>query len=210
MALIVEDGTRPAGANSYLSVADADAYHTLMANAAWADASGPDKEAALIRATAGIDTKYKGQWIGVKSVTGQRLAWPRAKVIDTDQPIVTVEGESIPVSGAGAIPAALRDATAEVALIELTTRFVQRTVTKNDMVKREKVDVIETEFFASAQQLAAPLYPYIDSLLEGLASSALNTLSMVIGVTEYEQTEIDKANSNELDYLRDDRYFLSS
>lgn len=37
MPLIVEDGTLPAGANSFASVADADAYHAARLTAAWTD-----------------------------------------------------------------------------------------------------------------------------------------------------------------------------
>ena len=35
MPLIVEDGTLPAGANSFASVADADAYHAARLTTAW-------------------------------------------------------------------------------------------------------------------------------------------------------------------------------
>mgnify|MGYP000257303279 FL=1 len=51
MPLIVEDGTLPAGANSFASVADADAYHAARLTAAWTDElAEAQKEAALIRA----------------------------------------------------------------------------------------------------------------------------------------------------------------
>ena len=51
MPLIVEDGTMPAGANSFASLADADAYHAARLTEAWADSlPGDKKEAALIRA----------------------------------------------------------------------------------------------------------------------------------------------------------------
>ena len=49
MPLLVEDGTLPAGANSFASVADADAYHAARLTAAWTDElAKAQKEAALI------------------------------------------------------------------------------------------------------------------------------------------------------------------
>lgn len=51
MALIVEDGTGLADAESYLSVADADTYHADRNNEAWQDYSTAEKEAALRKAT---------------------------------------------------------------------------------------------------------------------------------------------------------------
>lgn len=203
MTLIVETGQGVADANSYIELTYADTYHSVRGNADWAAASEAARTAALIRATEGIDAKYAEQWLGVKAKSGQSLAWPRAKVIDTTQPIVTSEGESIAVDS---IPKALKQATAEVALIELTTRFVQRTVSRDNLVKREKVDVIETEYFAGAPSVT--LYPHVDALLKGIASSALNTLGMIVGITEYERAEIERAESGELEYLSDSRYFL--
>ena len=58
MPLIVEDGTLPAGANSFASVADADAYHAARLTAAWTDELAEvQKEAALIRASDWLNRK---------------------------------------------------------------------------------------------------------------------------------------------------------
>lgn len=75
MALIVEDGTGLANAESYASVATANAYHTAMGNAAW---TGVDavKEAALRRATQYLDTRYR--YRGLPLTQTQALAWPRS------------------------------------------------------------------------------------------------------------------------------------
>ena len=80
MALTVEDGSKPAGSNCYISVADADAYHLARSNAAWAAATTGVKEAAILEATCWLN----GQpWKGRK-VASRTMAWPRADVVDGD------------------------------------------------------------------------------------------------------------------------------
>ena len=75
MPLIVEDGTLPAGANSFASVADADAYHAARLTAAWTDElAEAQKEAALIRASDWLNRKV--MWNGRKASRSQRMAWP--------------------------------------------------------------------------------------------------------------------------------------
>jgi hypothetical protein len=74
ITLIVEDGTRPANANTYASVATADAYHADRAFAAWDDATDDEKATALIKAT---DYLNGLAWNGRK-VALRVMAWPRA------------------------------------------------------------------------------------------------------------------------------------
>ena len=50
MAFVTEDGTGLAEANSYVSVAEADAYHADRGNAAWIGEDSA-KQSALIKAT---------------------------------------------------------------------------------------------------------------------------------------------------------------
>jgi DnaT-like ssDNA binding protein len=73
--LIVEDGTGLANAESYLSVADANAYHARMGNVAAWSGEVPALEAALRRATQYLDARYK--FPGCKLVWTQALQWPR-------------------------------------------------------------------------------------------------------------------------------------
>ena len=83
MPLIVEDGTLPAGANSFASVADADAYHAARLTAAWTDELAEvQKEAALIRASDWLNRKV--MWNGRKASRSQRMAWPRSGVVTQD------------------------------------------------------------------------------------------------------------------------------
>lgn len=76
ITLIVEDGTRPTGANTYASVADADAYWADRASATWAAATDDEKAAALIQST---DYLNGLSWTGRK-VAIRAMAWPRIDV----------------------------------------------------------------------------------------------------------------------------------
>lgn len=86
MPLIVEDGTMPEGANTYASVADADAYLLSRGVSGWAAPPSSDlepdpqlsaKEAALIRSA---DYLNGLKWKGEKIEYDWPMAWPRAGV----------------------------------------------------------------------------------------------------------------------------------
>ena len=94
MPLIVGDGTLPAGANSFASVADADAYHAARLTAAWTDElAEAQKEAALIRASDWLNRKV--MWNGRKASRSQRMAWPRAGVSTQDGPVPSDPAETV-------------------------------------------------------------------------------------------------------------------
>lgn len=78
MPLNVEDGTGKPDANSYVTVEDADAYHSAHLNEGWFVEEPSKKEAALIRATGFIDTTYRARFPGYPSRgRAQALEWPR-------------------------------------------------------------------------------------------------------------------------------------
>ena len=112
MSLIVESGAGIAGADSYLALAEADAHHAARGEPAWAAASVTAREAALRRATAGVDGVFAGRWKGSKAVAWSvhGLAWPRRDVVDE-------AGDAI--VGPDQIPFALKVAVAAAALLEL-------------------------------------------------------------------------------------------
>lgn len=135
MALVVEDGTGLATAESFVSVADADTYHTAKGNATW---TGTDavKEQALRRASVFLSSSYPWAGYPVNART-QALAWPRYDVVDQDgNPVASDE-----------VPREVVNATCEVALRELVTPgSMNPDVTLADKVKREKVGPIEVEY----------------------------------------------------------------
>ncbi|HTF53708.1 MAG TPA: DnaT-like ssDNA-binding protein [Pseudonocardia sp.] len=87
MALIVEDGSGKPDAESYISTADADAYHLRFGNTGWAAMTTGDKEVCLRRSTAYIDAVFNGKWKGQQSFPGlQGLNWPRRYVVVEGDP----------------------------------------------------------------------------------------------------------------------------
>ena len=111
LTLIKEDGTGKADANSYASVADADAYHEghLYATA-WTGASAGTKAAALVMATRLIDAHF--QFGGVKAHATQALQWPREDCPDLDANPADV-GQRVVLSDL--VPKGVLDATCETA-----------------------------------------------------------------------------------------------
>jgi hypothetical protein len=76
--LIVEDGSGVINADSYVSSAACDAYHTAFGNAAWALANDTQKDQALRSATQYLDSRYR--FAGVRKTYNQALMWPRSSV----------------------------------------------------------------------------------------------------------------------------------
>ena len=160
MALIVEDGTRPAGSNCYTSVADADAYHLARSNAAWAAATNGVKEAAILEAT----TWLNGQaWKGRK-VASRTMAWPRADVVD---------GDGWPVA-TDTVPEVVGMACAELAG-EIVAGSDPLAVQDRAMSEMS-VGPISISYEQGAAK--APTFPAVTALLRGLVYSA-GTIRMV-------------------------------
>jgi hypothetical protein len=144
MALIVEDGTGKADAQSFVSVSEADTYHEGLGNTGWdspngESASTEDKEKALRRASRFLSDSFK--WKGYP-VNGrdQNLAWPRFYVSDDED--YGIDSDEIPIE--------VKRATYEIALLELVTPGTMTpTVTESQRVKREKVGPLEVEYLAT-------------------------------------------------------------
>lgn len=87
MALITEDGTGLATAESLCSVADATAYHANIGNVAWAAlASDAIREQCLRKATLYMEGYYREKYAGFRKTSVQSLSWPRAWVPMKDSP----------------------------------------------------------------------------------------------------------------------------
>lgn len=84
MALIAEDGSVVAGAESYAPVAAADIYFSDRGNALWASMTTVEKEQALRRATDFMMGRYRGRWKGARVHARQELDWPRQGVQTDD------------------------------------------------------------------------------------------------------------------------------
>jgi hypothetical protein len=154
--MVVEDGTGLPNADSYASVAAADAYFLARGNATWAAALTADKESALVRATQSLDGRCS--WRGVRLTSAQGLRWPRALAIDDD-------GYSL-----DGVPLRLRYATIEAAVVELGKPGALTTaLARGGQIRREKVGEIEIEYSGGAPVKTA--YPAVDGYLSALVES---------------------------------------
>lgn len=161
MALVVEDGNGLSTANAFISVADADARHTLLGNSAWTGATGV-KEAAIARATAYMEQAYRSRWTGCRVRSEQALSWPRYEVV--------VDGYSV---DSDAVPTEVVNACADLALRALSDDL---NADQTRAVIREKVGPLETEYSPHSPQ--AVRYPSVTMTLAPFlsGSSAMATL----------------------------------
>ena len=141
MALTIEDGTSKADADSYISLADADEFHTLRGNSSWLEASESEREQALRKAAAYIDSNYR--FVGFRETAEQSLAWPRANA--RDEGGRAVEG----------VPRKVRDGQAIAAGI-LLTRELFTVAERGGRIRRVQVGPIVQEFASSASDTTDP------------------------------------------------------
>lgn len=150
MALIVEDGTGKADAESYCTVAFADAHFAARNVPSW-DGSDAHREGLLRLATDYMLAQYK--WAGERVTSTQALDWPRTGVVAHGFELAT-----------NVVPIAVQRACAELA------HRANHSTLMPDLGKttvREKVDVIEVEYsqqpgarestsFAAVNNMLAP------------------------------------------------------
>ena len=138
--------------DSYVTVAEADAYHAIRPSATtWAALSEPEKEQRLVAASDYLDSQYI--FNGKKTDENQPREFPRNGETDT--------------------PTAIKKAVFELAL--------QDSLTSNASaeVKREKVDVLEVEYFQSDD--GAIRFGYIDGLLRPFLLQSKRMGAILVG-----------------------------
>lgn len=148
------------GTDAYLNISDADSYWESRNNSTWATASDENKEKALIEATQYIDGAFS--FIGTQKLENV-LAWPRIGVVIQSGNFAGLSYDS------DTIPPQVKSACAELALIALSDRLVE-VKDRGGMVKREKVDVIETEYMDWAP--AGKSYSFASMILKPLLSGS--------------------------------------
>lgn len=150
MALIVEDGTVVAGAESYITVANATTYFSNRGIATWAAlASDTVREQALRKATDYMVQAFKGRWKGLIVEEAQALDWPRTGVF--------VDGYEL---DSDSVPEQVQRACAELALKASAADLL---ADQEQLIVREKIGPIETEYDKYSPQ--AKRYPVIDKML---------------------------------------------
>lgn len=157
--IIVEDGTCVAEANSYVTLEEAIKYQTDRNRTDWLELDEEAQIASILRGTQYVDSIYN--WKGRRKYKEQLLAFPRVMLIDLD---------GFPVEG---IPQRLKYAILE-ATYYLSLADADETATDAGPIKRQKVDVVEVEYFEnkSSEDESAEddtsKYKTLNRLLRGL------------------------------------------
>ncbi len=158
VTLIVEDGSCVPNANCYVSLDYADWYMKNTGHSAWENFSPNEKKSYLINATSYIDRTYsKIGWKGVKKYhRKQSLCFPRVELFDKD-------GDEVLD-----IPEELKKAVCEAGFIATTTSLFT-IKDSSGTVKRQKVDVLEVEYYAEEQSYKEHIsrFTILDDFLAG-------------------------------------------
>lgn len=166
MALITEDGSIVAGAESLCDVTTADTYHAAWGNTAWAAiASTALKEQALRRATSYLQSRYRDRWAGTRKSTAQALDWPRYQVPIKDLP--SALGQNLAYVSSTIVPPEVIRACAELALTASAGSALAPDLTRGILV--EKVGDISVEYDPNSPQQTR--YQAIDLMLKPLLKS---------------------------------------
>ncbi len=162
MALTPEDGTGLANADALVDLATVDAYHTALGSAAW---TGTDaiKEEAIRRASNFLNTSFSWKGYPINGRT-QAMSWPRHDVVDRNG--YSVASDEVPIE--------IKNATAEVALRELTTPGTMTPdVTPSEAVKRAKAGPADVEFanYRTDAEASRPILLIVRDMVSGLTDS---------------------------------------
>ena len=164
MALVTENGSGQANAESYCSVADATVRHAALGNSVWASlASDAVREQYLRQATVYMVQAYRQRWTGLRLTSTQALDWPRYSVV--------VDGYSV---ASNIVPTDIANACADLALKAASGELapdLERTVI------REKIGPLETEYAEHGPQ--AIRYRAIDLMLAPYLKGSAATASLV-------------------------------
>lgn len=160
MALVIEDGSGVAGANSYISVVDAQAYATARGLAVVIT------EASLIRACDYLES-LRAEYQGTKTDEDQALQWPRYGAY--------LDGASI---DSDEIPDVLPKAQAQLACDILAGTDIMPTSDGREVVEETVQGAVSVKY-APTGSAPVPQFPAARALLEPLLSSHSHFLETV-------------------------------
>ena len=154
MSLIVEDGSGMANAESYISVANADTYHSNLGNTAWASLTTTVKEQLLRKATNYMVQVYRQSWAGYRKNDTQALDFPRIAVPLWDTGVYSYYPDD-------EVPKEVKDACCEFALKANSATLAPDV---DRLTKREKLGSLEVEY-DTTRGLPYTQYRAMDNLL---------------------------------------------
>lgn len=155
MELIVEDGSGVPGADSYVTIEEANLYHKKMGNTDWE--SSTDPSAMLRRAAKYLDGTYRNRIAGTSKTSDQGLLFPMVGAFYVDG--TEVDPDSV--------PQVYKDAQCEVALLAAQGVSLTTEVTSGPRLKRKKIDVLEKEWFEDSYT-SRPVFGWLDTILSPL------------------------------------------
>lgn len=175
ITITVETGAGVTGANSFISLANFQAYHAARNNSL-ASYTEEQQKAALVKAG---DYLNGLSWRGRKTAQANPMCWPRCDdqiyVEVGFQNITTVVGivdqDGFTISTAS-VPTQVVSAQCEAAFLNIGGSDLQPTLDRGGQLKRQKVDVIEKEWFPGAAPTKRFLV--VEALLKGLLKSSLS------------------------------------
>jgi hypothetical protein len=173
MTLIIETGAGLANAESYISVADATAYHANRGNSAWAAlASDTVREQLLRKATEYMVGQYRDNWKGQRTSVTQALDWPRYNVqlpdVGYGRYVAYVQPNVVPVEVANACAVlALQASSGDLA------PNLERTI------KQDTVGPLTTIYADGAPE--RPRYTGVDNMLKAYLAGSGTSGKLVRG-----------------------------
>lgn len=158
--IIVEDGSIVDGANSFLSLADA----KLWANNRGVILPSNDDEIAIFLIKAGDfinskEFKFKGEQVELS----QSMSWPRTNVF--------LNCKKLPDNF---IPKQIKEAQLNLMQAASEGMDLQPNINPSTIIKKDKVDVLETEFFGPSEVGILPIFSSAEALLKMFYAFSLN------------------------------------
>lgn len=153
MPLIVETGAVVPGADSYVSLVDADAYLANRNKTGWTAATVSVREACLREAAQYLDASYT--WLGHIYSELQVLAWPRVVSVD-------LEGRFV---ASDSIPQAIKNAQCELAEYARNGGLAPA-LDRGGKIQSQTLGPLSQSFFESAP--GNRTFPLIDLLVKNL------------------------------------------
>ncbi len=154
--LIIEDGTGKEDSNSYVTAAELVTFAALRG--VTIPDTAPEQEVLLIKGVDYVES-FGSRLSGTKNTGTQAMQWPRTGA--------TADGYAVTSTD---IPAQLKKAQLQAALESVTTSLLGTSANPTG-IKKEKVDIIETEYFERGASID-PEYPAIMAHLKLLFAVA--------------------------------------
>jgi hypothetical protein len=172
--LIIEDGTgSDPTANSYAARAD------IIDYAAARGVTLADDATTDILAIAAMDYLESKDWKGDRVLADQPLSWPRGSVVITTTTSDVYGSFPTPVfAPSDTVPVPVKNAQCELAMQAKNGVNLMPVRAAGQLIKAEKLDVIETEYFETGG-LVMPILLRVDALLKPFLKVGFGPLAAV-------------------------------